>query len=318
MNKEKARLMEPADLEQVVELMHSYQRRIIEETNVTVKESIRTAIQSQVLDDEHTIAFVATTENQNEIEGYLSLYIGFPEMDFISPWHPILNLAENENAAKALITAAKDWVLQSGKERLEAKFESLTEDNRWLMDRPAKWFEEQNFKSVAEEHFMELILDSRPSQVPTPNGIVRKPIADINNETLEKPFFDSFLNSKDDLFLSMNAKQQKVSFDYWFNRSRSFDEDASIGLLEGNTVVGFIMVHKEDEGFSFGPIGVIPSHRGKGLAIYLIAQALSKLGEKGTIKVVLEVSVENESAINLYRKFGFHEKSSSRFFAWEV
>lgn len=54
-------------------------------------------------------------------------------------------------------------------------------------------------------------------------------------------------------------------------------------------------------------IGVVPEHRGKGLGRIITTRALWGFREAGCRKAHLEVSAENELAVNLYSRIGFHK-----------
>jgi ribosomal-protein-alanine N-acetyltransferase len=52
-------------------------------------------------------------------------------------------------------------------------------------------------------------------------------------------------------------------------------------------------------------VGVIPSHRGKGIARQLMAMITSWAKEQGSIAMMLEVKVDNSNAIGLYESLGY-------------
>lgn len=52
-------------------------------------------------------------------------------------------------------------------------------------------------------------------------------------------------------------------------------------------------------------LGIIPSHRGKGIGTCLLVRALEGFRSAGLERVHLEVTAENEGAIRLYRRIGF-------------
>ena len=52
-------------------------------------------------------------------------------------------------------------------------------------------------------------------------------------------------------------------------------------------------------------LGVIPDHRGRGLGKLLLLKALHGFRQAGLRSAYLEVTASNESAIHLYRQFGF-------------
>jgi ribosomal protein S18 acetylase RimI-like enzyme len=60
--------------------------------------------------------------------------------------------------------------------------------------------------------------------------------------------------------------------------------------------------------FGFGAIqnlGVLPSHRGRGLGQAALLQALDGFWREGLGRAILEVTASNSSAIRLYRRLGF-------------
>jgi GNAT superfamily N-acetyltransferase len=57
-------------------------------------------------------------------------------------------------------------------------------------------------------------------------------------------------------------------------------------------------------------IGVTPFHRGRGIGTALILAALLGLQHVGVPSVRLEVTAENEGAVRLYRRLGFHTAST--------
>ena len=52
-------------------------------------------------------------------------------------------------------------------------------------------------------------------------------------------------------------------------------------------------------------LGVIPSHRGHGLGVALLIQALHGFRHTGLAKATLEVTAQNEAAVRMYRQVGF-------------
>ena len=52
-------------------------------------------------------------------------------------------------------------------------------------------------------------------------------------------------------------------------------------------------------------VGVIPTHRGKGIARQLMAMITGWAKEQGSIAMMLEVKVDNSNAIGLYESLGY-------------
>ena len=52
-------------------------------------------------------------------------------------------------------------------------------------------------------------------------------------------------------------------------------------------------------------LGIVPAHRGKGLGVALLLQALHGFRQAGLKRATLEVTAQNETAVRLYRQIGF-------------
>lgn len=55
-------------------------------------------------------------------------------------------------------------------------------------------------------------------------------------------------------------------------------------------------------------VGVVPEHRGRGLASALLTQALHGFKLAGVHKAMLEVTARNSAALDLYRRLGFRAR----------
>lgn len=104
-----------------------------------------------------------------------------------------------------------------------------------------------------------------------------------------------------------------------WNRRPSFDPRGCFLLFEGEALVGFATVlfnpeRAEVTGQVIGRIfemGVLPSHRRKGLGYVLLQVALKYASENGFAAVDLVTDAESEAGKQLYAKVGFEEKRSS-------
>jgi len=114
------------------------------------------------------------------------------------------------------------------------------------------------------------------------------------------------------------AFQNSIYFDIEYNGEEfpMTEEDASfIYIAEvNNKVVG--KVHLEISncvGGIFG-LGVLPEYRSKGYARQILNISINKLKEKGTKEIMLQVSVTNKNALNLYKSCGFEETSTMDYY----
>ena len=61
-------------------------------------------------------------------------------------------------------------------------------------------------------------------------------------------------------------------------------------------------------------LGVLPEYRGKGFGKAILLEAVEKLKEAKSQKIMLQVATENLTALGLYRSCGFHETSVMDYF----
>jgi ribosomal protein S18 acetylase RimI-like enzyme len=87
------------------------------------------------------------------------------------------------------------------------------------------------------------------------------------------------------------------------------DDELSVGAFEGDRMVGFTLIgvgpwEGKLAAFDAGT-GIIPVHRGSGLAKRMFDHALPGLRKRGVSLFLLEVLQGNEAAIRAYEKAGF-------------
>lgn len=107
----------------------------------------------------------------------------------------------------------------------------------------------------------------------------------------------------------VNMKMSKEAFEDRMLSKLNINFDLSPGVFSGEKLVGFIFqTINEYEGQLAaynGGTGVIPGYLGQGLTTKMYDFILPKLKSKEVQKCVLEVLVNNESAIKTYTKAGF-------------
>lgn len=89
----------------------------------------------------------------------------------------------------------------------------------------------------------------------------------------------------------------RVAFDY--------DLGASRVLREGGAAVALALLSRRGDTGWIGGMGVVPSHRGRGLGEAVMRAALDAARECGVTRVGLEVLVQNEYAYRVYERLGF-------------
>ena len=266
---------------------------------------------------------IAAYEN-DAIVGILRIFTGFPEMAFTSLWDPIITQEEGrerrEQIAFELIRVGKEFVKERGFSRLESLFSPLTGKHSEIYAENKSWYEKSGFYKATEEELLQVELENYqpPSNQPSlPEGFHFESIDNVSNDDIEEPFFESFVHGRDRLFVDMTKAQQKVSFNHWFSRKRSFHR-SSILVMKDDDVIGFNVVRVEDEVAEMGPVGVIPKYQRQGIMNAVLHESYSRLQEDGINVVRLEADRSNEPAITMYTKFGFKKLYDQEYFAWRV
>lgn len=97
----------------------------------------------------------------------------------------------------------------------------------------------------------------------------------------------------------------------WIQRVTENDHKPEWSLLEriGGEPVGFVIgnvdLSKDPPGGEIWQIGVIPTHRRRGLASALLVETLRRMQEAGSSSVFLTVNINNPGAIKAYSRLGF-------------
>ncbi|TFH04822.1 MAG: GNAT family N-acetyltransferase [Candidatus Thorarchaeota archaeon] len=281
-------------------------------------ESIEQSFQ-EMMSDENEIVLIAL--NEGEIIGALRVHAGFSEMAFTAKWHPIIHHGETrEETAIELIRFGKKYIKGRGFTRFEANLSPIRREHAEVYNEYKSWYEKAGFYRATEEALLQVNLENHllsPIQPSLLEGFRFESIDNVTNEDIEAPFFDSFTHGRDRLFLDMTTAQQKVSFNFWFRRSRPFHRAAIIALKD-NEVVGFNLVRQDDDSAEVGPVGVIPKYHRQGIMKAVLHESLKRLQEDGIKIAQLEADKNNDPAISLYTKFGFEELYSQQYFAWKV
>lgn len=101
-----------------------------------------------------------------------------------------------------------------------------------------------------------------------------------------------------------------------WNRELFLDEIARIPntrwyqvMAEDDQIVGYIGMAVAGTTADLQTIGISPTKQRTGLGSKLLALALTEAKNRGVEQIFLEVAVENEPAISLYKEFGFTQIS---------
>jgi ribosomal protein S18 acetylase RimI-like enzyme len=267
--------------------------------------------------DKHVIL---ARDASGRLKGWLSIYTGFPGIYFIGSWQPIIPEGrDQEDIASVLIERAIGFTEEAGVKRLEVLFDNLNDDLRNLCDRMGGWYENKGMHFTTEEIRMVADLKSlHVDEIPVPDEISAVSIAETTNSEMEQPFFETFLDGKDRLFLDLAQENQIIAFNWWFERARPFNEESSIVLKKGDDVVGFCIVRPGHQSASLGPFGIHPRYQGRGLGKALLAKSLGIMIGQDLRTVELEMDIDNTPAYKLYSGFGFESIHSTVYHTWKA
>lgn len=109
-----------------------------------------------------------------------------------------------------------------------------------------------------------------------------------------------------------------------FNRAlkNGVDFELSVGAFDGDEMVGVTIVGLDDwkgvsAAYDIGT-GIVPAHRGKGIAGRMFEFGVPQLRERGVKRFVLEVIQENDPAIKAYTAAGFKVTREFDCFQWRL
>src|SRR3712207_3956452 len=91
-------------------------------------------------------------------------------------------------------------------------------------------------------------------------------------------------------------------------RRESLDLRASRVLMEGERPIALILVARRGWTARIAAMGIVPSHRARGLGRHALGEVIDDLRRLGDRHLLLEVIDTNEPAVRLYRSLGFETR----------
>lgn len=206
--------------------------------------------------------------------------------------NPQFPYSENlkENILKMLIVRAKEIKEQYPDKRIRV-FQWLSSDDFDKID----FFLSQGFVAYQNSLVLKYELAQDIPNVPMPEDIaVVNRI--LNTEEELKQYHEAEATAFSGVAWSMNLLR-------WY---RGAPEWISFSAFDGNQLVGNTMTWKiTEERSAIENIFIIPECRNKGVAKYMITEALNYLKNQGKAIATLSVHGDNKPAISLYKALGF-------------
>lgn len=252
----------------------------------------------------------------DSLVGLLLLSINIPKFGFIWDWYPYVKPGPKEDLVA--IELLKNCIENTGRDidRFEVAFTIETEQDKAQFIQYSKWFESLNFHRIAEEAVMELTLENKEFEpLAFPKNIDLKSIKDADLKDLVDCAYEVFNSSQDIIFLDLGEAQKQAMVNKIFDTSKKpIFEDASLILMEGGDVIGFVVVIPDGNEAEIRSFGIKPKYRNKGLGKNLLTLSLSILMKNGFKVVLLDVTIENKPAFGVYSKLGFKLSSTSNLY----
>ncbi|MDR7856503.1 GNAT family N-acetyltransferase [Tissierella sp.] len=117
------------------------------------------------------------------------------------------------------------------------------------------------------------------------------------------------------------SRQNSIYFDSEYDEDSTSisDEERMDGMNTymaeiDNKIIGKVRLETISNFGGIYGLGVLPEYRGRGYGRDILTWSVKKLKETDSKEIVLQVSVSNENALNLYKSTGFEIKSKMDYF----
>src|SRR5262245_61718461 len=159
---------------------------------------------------------------------------------------------------------------------------------------------------------MEIELYEPPPFQPLPEGYSLVAWHDALIERHAEVLYSSFCDEIDArVFPSFSSRHGCSALMKEIRRKQGFLPEATWLLVHGDDVCGSIQGIRERTGVgAIQNVGITNSHRGKGLGTALLMQALHSFRRAGLGRAFLEVTAQNERAVQLYWRLGFRRRKT--------
>ena len=261
--------------------------------------------------------FIALARAGGVLQGWAGVYHWTDSMAYFLSWHPLV-IPPNAAISQQLVERCIQYTAASGRNRMEVFLMNLTAEYREYAAQCGANYQAAGMARGYEWNYMEADLqqlDFSIREIPTAMRVCT--LAEISNDELWPSYDAAFLHGGDRRYAQQSEAQRRENFETFFSRQVPMDADASLVLLDGETIVGFVKIDIVAEGTYVHGVGVTPEYRKQGLAKYILGTSLRRAAENHHEKMVLEVDVTNQAAVGLYQSLGFKTVKGSLSYIWE-
>ena len=261
--------------------------------------------------------FIALARSRGVLQGWAGVYHWTDSMAYFLSWHPLV-IPSDPAISQRLVQKCIQYTAASGRNRMEVFLMNLTAEYQEYASKCGAIYRAAGMARGYEWNFMEADLrqlDFSIREIPETMRVCA--LAEISNDELWPSYDAAFLNGGDRRYAQQSEAQRRENFETFFSRQVPMDEDASLVLLDGETIVGFVKIDIVTEGTYVHGVAVIPEYRREGLAQYILGTSLRRAAKNHQEKMVLEVDITNQAAVGLYQSLGFKTVKGSVSYIWE-
>jgi len=262
--------------------------------------------------------FIVIAKENEEIRGWAALYHWTKSMTYLLSWHPLVNPFESTIGIRLLSECIK-YTKSTGRNRMEVFLMNLTDEHREYASKCGdQYYGPSGMIRGFEWVYMEADLTDLNFEIrDAPPTMTFRPLVDISNDALWSSYDHAFSTSGDRRYLDQTLSQRRENFESFFNRKVPMEETASLVLYDGDTVVGFVKIDLIDEGTYVHGVAVIPEYRNQGFGKFILGTSMQQAANNGRNKMILEVDIDNKTAIALYKSLGFKIIKGSISYIWK-
>jgi ribosomal protein S18 acetylase RimI-like enzyme len=113
---------------------------------------------------------------------------------------------------------------------------------------------------------------------------------------------DLFNRSFEDYFMPINFTGEQFEL---FTKRDGINLSLSRVLLNDDQPIGLGLISSRDDVSRLGAMGIVKDWRSRGAGTWLVEQLMDEARGRNEKQMLLEVIVQNEPAVHIYKKFGF-------------
>ncbi|MBN1877448.1 MAG: GNAT family N-acetyltransferase [Anaerolineae bacterium] len=262
--------------------------------------------------------FIALAREDGTIRGWAGVYHWTDSIAYFLSWHPLV-IPPDLEIAQQLVRACIQHTVDSNRNRMEVFLTNLTDEYQDYAAVCGAIYRAAGMTRGYEWAYMEANLQRLDFSLRAiPETMTLCSLAEVSNDALWSSYDAAFSKGSDRRYIQQSETERRENFETFFSRQVPIDEAASLVLFDSATIVGFVKIDIISEGTYIHGVGVIPAYRRQGYGKFILGTSLRRASENHHKKMILEVDVDNQAALGLYRSLGFQQVKGSVSYTWEA